>query len=174
MSLKIRSGYAILTASVLGLMTGCGEGASEGMEPEVTSDVQQVPENSFPLQRPPPEESAEVQAAQGVMTYSIGYLDRVQGGRAYGWACMLSTGAQVARIYIDIWDGYAGRWNENVGNGPANLYRPGVEPHCKGNANRGFDFPINTNNYGYYRMRVLGYANGYTLDYSGYILTGGY
>jgi len=172
MSLKVRSGYAILTASIFALMTGCGEGASDGMEmqPDVTSDVQQVPESSVSLQRPP-EETSEVQAAQGVMRYSIGYLDRVQGARAYGWACMLGSGANVVQIYVDYWDG--SRWLE-VGRGRANLYRPGVEPHCRGNANRGFDFPIGTNNYGYYRMRVLGsYSNYITLDYSGYILTGG-
>ena len=174
MSLKVRSGYAVLTASVLALMTGCGEGASDGMEmqPEATSDVQQVPENFVPLQKPP-EETSEVQAANGVMTYSIGYLDRVQGAHAFGWACMLSTGNSVVQIYIDFWDG--SRWIENVGRGTATQYRPGVEPHCKGNANRGFTIPLSTNNYGYYRMRVLGYAyNSFTLDYSGSVLTGGY
>jgi hypothetical protein len=174
MSLKVRSSYAILTASILALMTGCGEGASDGMEmePEVTSDVQQVPENFVPLQKPPQEETSEVQAAQGVMNHSIGYLDRVQGAHAFGWVCMLYSDAGVVRVYIDYWDG--SRWIE-VGNGTATQYRPGVEPHCRGSANHGFTIPLGTNNYGYYRMRILG-ASAYYLytDKSGYILTGGY
>ncbi len=103
MSLTIRSSYAIVTASVLGLMTGCGEGASDGMEmePEVTSDVQQVPEN-FVLQQEP-EETFEVQAAR--TPNKRGHFDEVRGGRANGWACGPRFPGAPAFIIVDYNNG---------------------------------------------------------------------
>jgi len=147
MSLKIRSGYAILTASVLGLMTGCGEGASDGMEmePEVISDVQQEPESSVLQQEP--EETFEVQAAR--TPPARGSFDGVWGGRAYGWACAPRFPRNQVKIQVEYNNG---RRFVTVGRGDANLYRADIVGLCGGNGAFGFSIPISTNNLGGYRV----------------------
>ena len=150
MSLTIRSSYAILTASILGLMTGCGEGASDGMEmePEMISDVQQEPESSVLQQEP--EETFEVQAAR---TPAVrGHFDGVWGGRAHGWACAPRFPRNAVKVVIEY---NTGRNFVTVGRGDANLYRPDIVGLCGGNGAFGFSIPLSTNNFGGYRALVV-------------------
>jgi len=144
MSLKIRSGYAIWTASVLGLMTGCGEGASEGMEPEVTSDVQPPPLPSVG----PQGENLQVQAA---IYFLSANFEQVYGGKAFGWSC--APTAPEVPLYTTIWrhNGYV--W-EKVGERWGTTFRADIVSACGGNGAHGFIIPLSNSGPGYYRYKT--------------------
>jgi len=156
MSLTIRSSYSILTASVLGLMTGCGEEASDGMgmEPEAPSDMQQLPTPVQPQAPQPPGENFEVQAASGI----TGSFDGVWGGTAYGWSCL--PGSPGVPTYTWIW-----RWNASkrdydlVAQQWSTLPRADIASVCGGSPYHAFAIPTLNSKFGYYAFQARPYGN---------------
>ena len=151
MRLATRSICAIFAASVLGLMTGCGEVSSEGMEiePEVTSEA----------------ESAYV----GIN----GYFEKVQGGTAYGWFCVPSAPSVPIYVYVYYISGSA---YVPVGQGYATTYRADLAARCGGSAAHALNLSISTNAYGlyYWDTGSLETVNGEPIArYDGYLTTGG-
>jgi hypothetical protein len=155
MSLTIRSSYAILTASVLGLMTGCGEEASDGMgmEPEVPSDMQQLPTPVQPqAPQAPPGEDFGVQAASGI----TGSFDGVWGGSAYGWSCLPGNTGAPTYVWIWRWNGY--EW-KLVGQQWSTLYRADIVSVCGGSGYHAFSIPLLNSARGWYAMTTRPYGN---------------
>ena len=120
------------------------------MEPEETSDMQQVPEEAFELQASDMQQAPEETFALQASPYQItGYFERVSGGTAYGWFCVPASPAASMYAYIWFYDYNIPGW-VLVGQGQANNFRADIASYCGGNGSHAFAIPLSTNAYGWY------------------------